>query len=76
MELYLKNPICRVQLINHYICHDCISNSLFCSDVKFNYITRAIFFDIVLSASTTDCRQHVCASAGSVCCLWAADKEI
>lgn len=43
--LFKKKAICGVQLINHSICQDCISNSLLCRDGKFNYITiSSIFF--------------------------------
>lgn len=52
--LFKKKAICGVQLINHSICQDCISNSLLCRDGKFNYITiSSIFF----------CRCTVCLQA-------------
>lgn len=64
--LFKKKAICGVQLINHSICQDCISNSLLCRDGKFNYITiSSIFFFPLhcLPASTTAQHQHMCASA-------------
>lgn len=47
MELYLKlkkKAICGVQMSNDYICQDCISNSLLCSHVNFDYFSRSYIF--------------------------------
>lgn len=58
--LFKKKAICGVQLINHSICQDCISNRLLCKDGKFNYITiSSLFFAVALSV----CKHHRPASA-------------